>query len=280
MQEHPMEGPLDPLFAGARRLRDKVCIVTGAGQGIGRAAARRLGAEGGRIVVADRAGDAALATVEILKHHGVQAVAAELDLGTFAGAKQLMQDAVSAFGRIDVLVNNVGGTIWWQPFHQYSEEQIDLELARSLYPTLWCCRAVLPHLIAQQSGAIVNVSSTAGTRGAIYRVPYSASKGGVDALTKTLAAENGRYKIRVNAVAPGVTAIPDRVTSRLVLEPGREADPAPGTQALIQETRQAALGALQRQGSVEEQAAVIAFLASEDAGFITGKIIECDGGSP
>ena len=273
-----MKDELDPLYAGAKRLRGKVCIVTGAGQGIGRAAAKRLGAEGGRIVVADWTEKAAFATAEHLKRNGVEAVAAIVDVGKLAGAEQLMQQAVSAFGRIDVLVNNVGGTIWWQPYTQYSEEQIELELARSLYPTLWCCKAVLPYMIEQKSGAIVNVSSIAGAKGALYRAPYAASKGGVDALTKTLAAENGRHKIRVNAVAPGVTAIPDRVTSRLVLEPGREADAAPGTEALMKETRQIALGALERQGSVEEQAAVIAFLASEDAGYITGSIIECAGG--
>lgn len=275
-----MSDALDPLYAGAKRLHGKVCIVTGAGQGIGRAAARRLGAEGGRIVVADRMSDAALATVAQLTRHGVEAIAATVDVGTLAGAQQLMRDTVAAFGRIDVLVNNVGGTIWWQPYDQYDEQQIELELSRSLYPTLWCCKAVLPYLIPQQSGAIVNVSSTAGSRGALYRVPYSASKGGVDALTKTLAAENGRYKIRVNAVAPGVTAIPDRVTSRLVLEPGHEARAAQGTDALIKETRDAALGALRRQGTPEEQAAVIAFLASDDAGFITGQVIDCDGGLP
>ena len=275
-----MTDVLDHPYAGAKRLQGRACVVTGAGQGIGRAAARRLGAEGGRIVVADRTRDAAVATVEQLSRHGVEAIAATVDVGTLAGAEQLMKEAVAAFGCIDVLVNNVGGTIWWQPYDQYNEQQIELELARSLYPTLWCCRAVLPYLIAQQSGAIVNVSSMAGSRGALYRAPYSASKGGVDALTKALAAENGRYRIRVNAVAPGVTAIPDRVTSRLVLEPGREADAAPGTEALVRETRDSALGALRRQGTVEEQAAVIAFLASEDAGFVTGKIIECDGGWP
>lgn len=268
---------LDPLFAGAKRLAGQVCVVTGAGQGIGRAAALRLGAEGGRIVVAERIEQTAHQTFEDLRRHGVDAHLACIDVGSAAGARALMDSALSAFGRIDVLVNNVGGTIWWQPFASYDEERIELELRRSLYPTLWCCKAVLPHMIAQGSGAIVNVSSSAGAHGALYRAPYAASKGGVDALTRTLALENGRHGIRVNAVAPGVTLVPDRTTSRLVLEPGVQAQAAPDTDQLQAETRQQKLGPLGRHGRVEEQAAAIAFLASRDAGFISGQIIACTG---
>lgn len=268
---------LDPLASGARRLAGKVCVVTGAGQGIGRAAAKRLAAEGGKIMVGERTERTAHETVELLRRHGVDARAACLDVGTPAGAHALMQAAVAAYGRIDVLVNNVGGTIWWQPFTDYGDEQIELELRRSLYPTLWCCKAVLPLMIAQGGGVIVNVSSGAGAHGALYRAPYAASKGGVDALTRTLALENGRHGIRVNAVAPGVTAIQDRVTSRLVLEPGREAAPAPRTEDLQGETRTLRLGPLGRHGSVEEQAATIAFLASADSGFMTGQVLACTG---
>jgi len=135
---------LDPRAAGARRLRDKVCVVTGAGQGIGRATARRLGAEGGKIVVAERIDESATRTTTELREHGVDATKVLVDVGTFAGAQNLMDEALKAYGRIDVLVNNVGGTIWIQPYHKYTEEQVHLELERTLYPTLWCCLAVLP----------------------------------------------------------------------------------------------------------------------------------------
>ncbi len=102
---------LDPRAAGARRLEGKICVVTGAGQGIGRAVARRLGQEGGKIVVADRVEEGAAKVVEELTEFGAEAVATIVDLSTYAGAEALMAQAMSSFGRIDVLVNNVGGTI-------------------------------------------------------------------------------------------------------------------------------------------------------------------------
>jgi dihydroxycyclohexadiene carboxylate dehydrogenase len=271
-------GDLDPRAAGARRLQGKVCIVTGAGQGIGRATARRLAAEGGRIVVAERMPETAAETVRQLTDAGVEAVANIVDVSTLAAAERLMAETVERFGRIDVLVNVVGGTIWWQPFHAYTEEQIALELDRSLYSALWCCRAVLPVMIAQKAGAIVNLGSHV-THGGLYRVPYAVSKGAVEALTRTLAAENGRYNIRVNAVAPGSTTATDRVTPRLMIQPGVMAEPFAGADELYRETRGLKTRALERQGTPEEQASAIAFLASDDASYITGQIIDCGGGA-
>jgi dihydroxycyclohexadiene carboxylate dehydrogenase len=273
-----MSSALDPRAAGAQRLKGKVCVVTGAGQGIGRATARRLGAEGGKIVVAERVADSAAETVRQLAAAGVEALGIVADLGQYAEAQRLMRETVAHWGRIDVLANVVGGTIWWQPYHHYSEEQINLELERSLFPTLWCCSAVLPILVEQKSGAIVNLSS-AVVRGKLYRTPYAVAKGGIEAMTRTLANEYGRYGIRVNAVAPGSTAVPDRVTSRLTLAPGTVADAVPGMDGFIEEARgtdrqRLALG---RQSGVDEQAAVIAFLASEDAAYITGQTINCIG---
>ena len=142
-----MTEKLDPRAAGERRLQDKVCIVTGAGQGIGRAIARRLGQEGGKIVVADRIDEGARRTVKDLQDLGVGAVKVIADLSTLSGAQGMMAEAVKAYGRIDVLVNNVGGTIWMKPFHLYTEEETQQELERSLLPTLWGCNAVLPIMI-------------------------------------------------------------------------------------------------------------------------------------
>src|SRR5882757_844363 len=276
--EFGMAGELDPRAAGGRRLKDKVCIVTGAGQGIGRAAAKRLGAEGGTVVVADRVDAGATQTMAELNEHGVPALKVLVDLSTLTGAKELMAKVVAAYGRIDVLVNNVGGTIWIKPFHLYTEEETTMELQRSLYPTLWCCLAVLPIMMKQKSGSIVNLGSQS-TRG-LYRLPYATSKGGILALTKVMAMEYGRYGIRINAMAPGGTELSDRVVSRQFIKPGHTVEEpvleAEYRREMAEDIR--SQQALRRRGLPEEQAAAIAFLASDDASFITGQVINCSGG--
>ena len=274
-----MAGKLDPRAAGARRLEDKVCVVTGAGQGIGKATAKRLGEEGGTIVVAERVDETATGTVAELRENGVEAMKVLADVGTFAGAQGLMAEVVKAYGRIDVLVNNVGGTSM-RPYHKYTEEKVNLELERSLFPTLWCCLAVLPIMMEQRSGSIVNLGSQA-VRG-LYRVPYAVSKGGIGAMTKVLAMEYGDYGIRINTVSPAGTAISDRVTPRLQISAGviaTEDDPEEA-EVWRREMREDinSQQAIKRPGLPEEQAAAIAFLASDDASFITGQVINCSGG--
>ncbi len=140
---------LDPRSAGAMRFKDKVCIVTGAGQGIGRAAARRLGAEGGKIVVAERSQESALETTRQLVQAGVEAMASFADVSSFEEAERLVAFAVDHYGRLDVMVNVVGGTIWWQPFHLYTQEQILLELER------WHCHV---DEVLQSGGSCINAS--------------------------------------------------------------------------------------------------------------------------
>jgi dihydroxycyclohexadiene carboxylate dehydrogenase len=269
---------LDSRAAGARRLEGKVCVVTGAGQGIGRATARRLGQEGGKIVVADRVEESADRTQTELREHGIEAMKALVDLGTFAGAQDLVEQVVGTYSRIDVLVNNVGGTIWMKPYHLYAEDEVRLEIERSLYPTLWCCLAVLPLMMKQNSGSIVNLGSQA-VRG-LYRAPYAASKGGILALTTVLAHEYGRYGIRVNTVSPGGTDIPDRMTPRLSIRPGVIVAEGEGAESFRREMIEDSQNqqALRRRGLPEEQAAAVAFLASDDASFVTGEVINCSGG--
>ncbi|HUZ71956.1 MAG TPA: SDR family oxidoreductase [Stellaceae bacterium] len=268
----------DKGAAGVRRLRDKVCVVTGAGQGIGRAAALRLGAEGARVVVADRIEEGAAATVALLRDAGAASVKVLADVSSFAGAQRLVAETLAAYGRLDVLVNNVGGTIWIKPYHLYGEDEVRLELERSLHPTLWCCLAALPVMMQQGSGAIVNLASQS-VRG-LYRAPYAASKGGIIALTKVLAMEYGRHGIRVNAVSPGGTDIPDRITPRRLVRPGMMVEDVEGAEAYAAEMRAdiRSQQALKRRGTPEDQAAAIAFLASDDADFITGETINCSGG--
>ena len=185
------------------RFNNKICIVTGAAQGIGQGVALALAVEGGTAVLADRS-EFVHHTAEAIRSAGGKCLTVMADLETFAGAQSVVDAAVAEFGRVDVAVHNVGGTIWAKPYQEYAEAEIEAEVRRSLFPTLWSCRAVLPTMIAQQSGSIVNISSIA-TR-SIHRIPYAAAKGGVEALTRALAVELAPRNIRVNAVAPGIVS--------------------------------------------------------------------------
>lgn len=176
------------------RFDNKVALVTGAAQGIGRRVCERLLDEGAQVIAVDRS-----ELVFELQGEGVLALTADLE--QYADCVRVMAAAVDTFGRLDVLVNNVGGTIWAKPYEHYQAEEIEAEVRRSLFPTLWCCHAALPYMLEQGRGAIVNVSSIA-TR-SVNRVPYGAAKGGVNALTACLAFENAGRGIRVNATAPG-----------------------------------------------------------------------------
>ena len=190
---------------------DQVVVVTGAAQGIGQMVAVNLAKEGGRVALIDRS-EIVNETCEDIVKEGLDGIAIEADLEKYADCDRVMHEAVKHFGRIDILINNVGGTIWARPFVHYEENQIEAEIRRSLFPTMWCCRAVLPIMFKQNSGTIVNVSSIA-TRG-INRVPYAAAKGGVNALTASLAFECAEQNIRVCAVAPGGTEAPPRRVPR------------------------------------------------------------------
>jgi len=153
------------------RFQGKVALVTGAAQGIGRGVCWRLKAEGAQVVAVDRS-----ELVHELAGEGMLTLTADLEQHT--DCARVMASAMETFGRLDILVNNVGGTIWAKPFEHYEVEQIEAEVRRSLFPTLWCCHAALPYMLERGSGAIVNVSSIA-TRG-VNRVPYGAAKGGVN----------------------------------------------------------------------------------------------------
>lgn len=253
------------------RFKDQVVVVTGAAQGIGRGVALAAAREGARLVLADRA-DLVRQVAAECRDLKAQVSVSQVDLETHAGAVALVDTALADFGRVDVLINNVGGTIWAKPYEEYEEGQIEAEIRRSLFPTLWCCRAVLPAMIEQRGGAIVNVSSIA-TRG-IYRVPYSAAKGGVNALTASLALEHARDGIRVNAVATGGTEAPPRVVPRNP-EPPSEQEQA-WYQGIVDQT--IASSAMHRYGTIDEQVGAILFLASGEASYITGSVLPVGGG--
>ncbi|BCW71998.1 1,6-dihydroxycyclohexa-2,4-diene-1-carboxylate dehydrogenase [Arthrobacter sp. NicSoilB8] len=253
------------------RFAGQVVVVTGAAQGIGRAVASRVTAEGAHTVLVDRADLVHEAAAE-LSADGGSAFAVTADLEDYAGASAAIEAALNRHGRIDVLINNVGGTIWAKPFEHYEPEQISKEIQRSLFPTLWACRAVLPHMISQAGGVIVNVASVA-TRG-INRVPYAAAKGGVKAITAALALEAAPHGIRVVATAPGGTEAPARRVARGPQPEG--ATEKAWYQQIVDQTIGSSL--MKRYGTLEEQAGPIAFLASAEASYITGSVLAVAGG--
>ncbi|MEB3022625.1 MULTISPECIES: benzoate 1,2-dioxygenase electron transfer component BenC [Mycolicibacter] len=265
-----------PRFITPGRFAGKVVVVTGAAQGIGERTARRINAEGGTLVLADRSAlvdELARELAEEPVAGSPQTLAVTVDLEQPEGATDLVQQALSRFGRIDVLINNVGGAINFKPFTEFSGAEIRAELDRSLLTTLFACRAVLPSMVTHGQGVIVNVSSAA-TRG-VNRIPYSAAKGGINAITASLAMEYADAGIRVCATAPGGTQAPPRRISRGTPEAGSDTERA-WFQAHIDQTIDSSL--LKRYGTLDEQAAAICFLASDEASYITGTVLPVAGG--
>ncbi|MGO4596314.1 benzoate 1,2-dioxygenase electron transfer component BenC [Terrabacter sp. 2RAF25] len=261
-----------PAHISPGRFDDTVVVVTGAAQGIGAQVARRIGAEGGLLVLADRS-ELVAEVADELQADGHDALAVTCDLETWAGAEELTRRAVDRFGRVDVLVNNVGGAINFKPFTEFTEAEIRAEIERSLMTTLFATRAVLPWMVAAQRGVVVNVSSAA-TRG-IHRIPYSASKGAINALTASLAMEYAGHGIRVVGTAPGGTEAPPRRISRGTPAARNEQERA-WFDAHIEQTLGSSL--MGRYGTLDEQAAAITFLASDEASYITGTVIPVAGG--
>ena len=255
----------------SKRFDNKVCVVPGAAQGIGRGVALRLANEGGKIVMADVSPLIEDVLAEITANGG-HATTIQADLETYQGAQDVIDKALDTYGRIDILVNNVGGAIWMKPFISFSEIEIEKEISRSLFPTLWCCHAVLPSMIKQQSGTIVNVSSIA-TRG-INRIPYSTAKGGVNAMTASLAFEHASDGIRVNAVATGGTEAPPRKIPRNT-KPLTDEEKG-WMNAVVDQTIDSTF--MKRYGTIDEQVNAIAFLASDESSYITGSTIPVGGG--
>jgi len=276
------------------RFEAKVAVVTGAAQGIGYTVAANLAREGGMVALVDRSdlihqvreelanelrgaggGGGGGGGVELRAGgggDGGEIIAVVADLERYADCHAVMAQARAHFGRIDILINNVGGTIWAKPFEHYDEQQIEAEIRRSLFPTLWCCHTALPHMLEQGSGTIVNVSSIA-TR-SINRVPYAAAKGGVNALTASLAFEYAGQGIRVVAAAPGGTEAPERRNAR---GPAAQTDQEKAWyQQIVAQTVESTH--LKRYATLDEQAAPILFLASDEASYIVGSTLPVGGG--
>ncbi len=242
------------------RLKDKVAIITGAGRGIGQATAVKFACEGAKVVVCDMSADSVAETVKLCEDAGAQTLGAVADVTDVKSLQAMVRATLARFGRIDCLVNNAGIVADAQ-MKNMSDEQFDNVIAVNLKGVFNCTKAVVDTMLAQQSGVILNSSSIVGLYGNFGQTNYAAAKFGVIGMAKTWARELGRKGIRSNAVCPGfisttiLATIPEKVIRALE-------DKVP----------------LGRLGRPEDVANTFAFLASDDASYINGAVIEVSGG--
>jgi NAD(P)-dependent dehydrogenase (short-subunit alcohol dehydrogenase family) len=242
------------------RLKDKRVIVTGAGQGIGRSIALKMAQEGADVVIAEMNPDTGNQTKKEVEALGRKALSFPVDVADQKQVRGMVEEVLKIWGKIDILVNNAGfdrgATLL-----KVKEEDWDAVLGVHLKGTFNCIQAVAPHMVENGYGKIVNISSVWGKSGAISEISYSAAKAGIIGLTKSVARELGRYQINVNVVLPGLILTP--TVSKMVEK---------YLNMIIEITP------LRRAGKSEEVANVVAFLASDEASFMTGAAVEVSGG--
>ena len=243
------------------KLKDKVALVTGASRGLGKAISLKLAAEGARVTVnfmknADKAEE----VVKEIISGGGSAAAMQADITSLPEVEKMVDSLYEQFGRIDILVNNAGVTRD-ELLLSMTPEDWDIVIRTNLGGLFNCTKAVAKYMMVQKSGRIINISSVAGERGGRGQSNYAASKGGINAFTRSVAMELAPKKITVNAVAPGVV---ETEMSSTVIRRAKD---------IILDAV-----ALKRLGQPEEIANVVAFLASDDASYITGEVIRVDGG--
>ena len=237
------------------KLENKVAIVTGGANGIGRAIVLRLAQEGADVVIPDIDLEGASKVVQEIEAVERRGLAIKTDVSKSEEVKAMAKTALDKFGKVDILVNNAGGSERGRRclFKDSTEEVWDYVIGINYKGILNCCRAVINHMINRRSGKIINIASLSGLIGSIKMVDYSSAKGGIIGFTMALAKEVAPYGINVNAVSPGGTLTPGRLLNPDTLE---------------ESEKRTGLGRLAKP---EEMAAMVAFLASEDANFITGQ---------
>jgi 3-oxoacyl-[acyl-carrier protein] reductase len=242
-------------------LAGKVAIVTGSGKGLGWAIAERLARDGAKVVIAEIDWASAQEKAAVLQQRKAGSLALRVDVSRWPEVQKMVTETAERFGRIDILVNNAGVLGPALTVAEYPEDEWDKVIAVNLKGTFLCCKAVLPVMKKQGSGSIVNIASVAGKEGNPNMAPYSASKGAIITLTKTLGKELASTRIRINAVSPAL------------LETDMARNMSPEQRSFL--TSKIPMGRL---GNPEEVAAVVKFLVSDEASFVTGQCYDVSGG--
>lgn len=248
----------------AGRMEDKVVIVTGGGSGIGRATCYRLRQEGAKVVVADRNQAGAEETRELMEGNDQNSAVSRVDISRSSQVKQMVEDTVSKFGRLDGLVNGAAILIRTPPLVDVEDVDWDLTMDTNLKGTFYCCKYAIPAMLEHGGGSIVNISSMSGVWGVAYSVPYAVSKAGVIHLTKVAAAQYTHQGVRVNCIAPGGIDTPQMRGSTASAETFQERN--------VEHP-------MGRVGRPDEVANLITWLTSEEASYVSGSTYIIDGGA-
>jgi NAD(P)-dependent dehydrogenase (short-subunit alcohol dehydrogenase family) len=256
------------------RLEGKVALVTGAGSGIGRGIALAFAKEGAKVAVNDEHGDEATAVADEVRAQGKEALAVKGDVSRNDDVEEMVGKTLAAFGRIDV----VGGEHVGTPLSDLTEEDWDRTYEVNLKAHFLTCRAVMPHMIEQKGGKIVNISSIAGKTGSPIIPHYSASKAGVVSFTQALARELAPHRINVNAVSPGLIWTPLWEKMAKVVAGKAQLPPEVGPRAVFDGAVQQMI-LMKTEQTAEDIAMTVVFLASNESDQITGQAINVDGGA-